>query len=264
MLVSPLRIHCDKVLLHMATYYTSTYIHNPPVTRYPCLTCGECTARLCTKMPATSPCDELWSLSSSAASAGGRKRPKTGRGTSTRSVVGSKRRTMACSPNGMVSTRSSPDRSLSARMSKKLWVSKSAEAGPVEGEEGEDEKLADMRHSERPTNLEGSNKQISAQSPTWLIPQLLQNASKHCSVSYRSGADEKRMPNKSTKQIWSLNRKQTGFGWIEVLKYSWLPIAFWKQGFKAFKPGNRNLPLSVPDHRSKNSPRAHRSPGVAP
>lgn len=51
-------------------------------------------------------------------------------------------------------------------MSKKLWVSKAAEAGLEDGEEGEDEKLADMRHSERPTNLEGSNKQISAQSPT--------------------------------------------------------------------------------------------------
>jgi len=53
-------------------------------------------------------------------------------------------------------------------MSKKLWVSKAAEAGLMEGEEGEEgeEKLADMRHSERPTNLEGSNKQISAQSPT--------------------------------------------------------------------------------------------------
>lgn len=179
-------------------------------------------------MPATSPCDEPWSLSSSAASAGGRKRPKTGRGTSTRSVVGSKRRTMACSPNGMVSTRSSPDRSLSARTSKKLWVSKAAEAGLLEGEEGEDEKLADMRHSERPTNLEGSNKQISAQSPTWLIPQLLQNASMIRIFSYCSGGDEKRMPNKSTKQMWSPNREQTGIVWIEVLNFSWPPIAFWK------------------------------------
>lgn len=216
-------------------------------------------------MPATSPCDELWSLSSSAASAGGRKRPKTGRGTSTRSVVGSKRRTMACSPNGMVSTRSSPDRSLSARMSKKLWVSKAAGAGLMEGEEGEEgeEKLADMRHRERPTNLEGSNKQISAQSPTWLIPQLLQNASMIRSFSYCSGGDEKRMPNKSTKQMWSLNREQTGIVWIEVLNFSMASHCF-LESFKAFKPGNRNLPLSVPDHRLKNSPRAHRSPGVAP